>query len=87
MIPMNIKHLDIDISDVNEIRILIEELKYVSSFKLKYSFEKSFLIKDILQWLENKQINSTYLSDIHYLAIWISQQTNQIHSNKRIKLN
>jgi hypothetical protein len=81
MIPRNVKHLDLDIFDINEIRILIEQLEYLSSLKLKYSFEKSFLIKDILQWLINQRMS--YLSDIHYLAIWISKS---IQSNKRIKI-
>ena len=80
MIPMNIKHLDVDIVDVDHIKILIEQLRHLSSLKVKFSFEKSFLIKDILQWLTNRKINFTYLS------IWISQQSKEIHSNKRIKL-
>jgi hypothetical protein len=87
MIPINVKHIDIDISDINHIKILIEQLKYLSSFKFKFSFDKSIYIKDILQWLSNKRINSTYISDIHYLSIWISQQINQTNSNKRIKLS
>jgi hypothetical protein len=87
LIPVNVKHLDIDISDVNQIKILIEQLDHVSSFKFKFGFDKSMFIKSILQWLINKNINSTYISDIHYLSLWISKECNQTKSNKRIKLN
>ncbi len=61
MIPRNIKHLDIDISDINQIQILIEQLQHLSSFKFKFSFDKSLHIKDILQWLTNQKINFTYI--------------------------
>jgi len=87
MIPINVKHLDIDILDIDHIKILIEQLQHLTSFKFKFSFDKSIFIKDIIQWLSNKNINSTYISDIHYLSIWISQQSNQTNTNKRIKLS
>jgi hypothetical protein len=90
MIPINVKHLDIDILDIDHIKILIEQLQHLTSFKFKFSFDKSIFIKDIIQWLSNKNINSTYISDIHYLSIWISQQSNQIKNknskNKRRKI-
>ncbi len=87
MIPKNIKHINIDISDMNQIKILIDHLEYVSSFKFKFSFEKAIHVKDILEWLTNQTINSTYISDMHYLSIWISKQFNKTNFNKRIKLN
>ncbi|CAF1544482.1 unnamed protein product [Rotaria sp. Silwood1] len=86
MIPYNIKHLDIDIFEIDHIEILIDKLENVSSFKFKFAFDKSLYLKQILQLLDNKKINSTYISDIHYLSIWISKQFNRTNSNKRIKL-
>ncbi|CAF3783919.1 unnamed protein product [Adineta steineri] len=87
MIPNNIKHLNIDISDINQIKILIENLQHILSFKFKFSFDKSVYINEILEWLNKKSINSTYISDMHYLSVWISQQFNKTNSNKRIKLD
>lgn len=73
MISKKIKHLSIDITDLNDIQILIKQLKSLQSIQLKFSFEKSIFVKDILHWLNNENINFTSLSDIHYLSIWISQ--------------
>ncbi|CAF4558367.1 unnamed protein product, partial [Rotaria sp. Silwood2] len=86
MIPHNIKHLDIDIFDIDNIEILIDKLEHVSSFKFKFAFDKSRYLKQILELLAKKKINSTHISDIHYLSIWISKQFNQTNYNKRIKL-
>ncbi|CAM4862072.1 unnamed protein product [Rotaria socialis] len=87
IIPKTVKHLDIDIFDIDNIKSLIERLEHLSSFKFKFSFNKSPFIKNILQWLSNKKINSTYILDIHYLSIWISSKTfHQTNSNKRVKL-
>ncbi|CAF1311399.1 unnamed protein product [Rotaria sordida] len=41
MISSNIKHLDIDIFDIDHIEILIDKLENVSSFKFKFAFDKS----------------------------------------------
>ncbi|CAM4911217.1 unnamed protein product [Rotaria socialis] len=87
IIPKTVKHLDIDIFDIDNIKSPIKRLEHLSSFKFKFSFNKSPFIKNILQWLSNKKINSTYILDIHYLSIWISSKTfHQTNSNKRVKL-
>ncbi|CAF4116362.1 unnamed protein product, partial [Rotaria sp. Silwood2] len=85
-IPSNIKHVDIDIFDIDHIEIRIDKLENVLSFKFKFAFDISLYIKQVLQSLTNKRPHSTYISDIHYLSIWISRQFIRTISNKRMKL-
>ncbi|CAF1292620.1 unnamed protein product [Adineta ricciae] len=87
MIPKNIKHLNVDTSNMNEIPVLIEHLPHVSSFKFKFAFDKVIFLQKILDWLTANRINSTYISDMHYLAIWISRPVRNVQTSKRIKLN
>lgn len=87
VIPMNVKHIDIDIADINHIKTFISRLEHVSSFKFKFAFDKSRYVKDILEWLSSNGINVAHVSDIHYLSLWISKQSKPTNNNKRIKLS
>lgn len=87
MLPNNIKYISIDILMIDHIKILIEKLNFISSFKFKYSFDKSIYIKSIIEWLTNNKYNYTYILDIHYLSVWISSnKVSENKSNKKIKL-
>ena len=60
MISINIKYLSIDILEINQIEILIDQLKHLRSIQLKFSFEKSLFIRDILQLFVQRKINLGY---------------------------
>ncbi|UJR16711.1 hypothetical protein I4U23_003611 [Adineta vaga] len=85
--PKTIRHFNVDIANMNEIPIFIEQLSYLSSLKFKFSFDKFIFIQNILDWFTKKKINSTYICDMHYLAVWISKPMQKINVHKRIKLN
>jgi hypothetical protein len=90
MMPDHIKHLDIDIANINDMKVIIERLEQLTSVKFKFSFEKSIFIKEIIEWLSQKRSNSTHLKDIHCLSFWlgtkISNPRTIITNHKRMKV-
>ncbi|CAF2651238.1 unnamed protein product [Rotaria sp. Silwood2] len=40
IMPQHIKHLDIDIVNINDMKVILERLEQLSSVKIKFSFEK-----------------------------------------------
>ncbi|CAF1271955.1 unnamed protein product [Rotaria sordida] len=90
IIPQHIKHLDIDIVNINDMKVILERLEQLSSVKFKFSFEKWIFAKEILEWISQKRNNSTHLKEMHYLSLWIGKKKNilpsRMTSHKRIKL-
>jgi hypothetical protein len=69
MMPAHIRHLDIDIANINDMKVILERLEQLSSVKFKFSFEKSIFIKEIIEWLSQNRSNSSHLKDIHCLSL------------------
>lgn len=84
-IPASVKHLNVDVLDMNEIPTLITHLPHMYSFKFKFSFDKAMFVPNILAWLTAHTVNSSHVSDMHYLAIWMSKPVATRHSAKRMK--
>jgi hypothetical protein len=70
IIPDHVKHLDIYDIDLDDIKIVLERLKHLSSIAFVFFFDMPFSPTEIIGWL-SQRIHFTYLVDNSSLSIWL----------------
>ncbi len=75
IIPHYIKHLDIYDMDLNDIKILLTQLKHLSSITFVFFFDMPFSPTEIIEWL-SQRMNFTYLVDNCSLSLWLGNNIN-----------
>jgi hypothetical protein len=89
IVPHHVKHLQVPANDLDEIQVILERCKHLSSvqFNIQYSSSSN----KIVQWLAKNTINSTYRKGFRLLTVWLGRI--KIESNdttidqKRMKLS
>ena len=93
LLPFHIKHLNIPINDINQIKIVLERCQYLIAvrFELYIDFPDGDEQSKIVKWLSENTINSTYKFQDGSVVVWIGQKkivTDEVRkkTDKRIKL-
>ncbi|CAF1549709.1 unnamed protein product, partial [Rotaria sordida] len=94
LIPNHIKYLEIDISIMDDMKIILNRLDHLLSVTFRFISRKQHWPNKIIKWLSTRR-DATYSTDLYTLSIWLGkkkkkkrktceQMTNDI---KRIKTN
>ncbi|CAF3989242.1 unnamed protein product [Rotaria sordida] len=94
LIPNHIKHLEIDILIMDDMKIILNRLDHLLSVTFRFISRKQHWPNKIIKWLSTRR-DATYSTDFYTLSIWLGkkkkkkrktceQMTNDI---KRIKTN
>lgn len=87
MIPSHVRHLVIAIKTLDEIKIILERLKQLSSAKFVF-LDKSSSLR-IVKWLKQMTNGSSYRIDTCIACVWLGNKNIQPETinvgNKRIK--
>jgi hypothetical protein len=88
IVSRHIKHLEIRINDLDQIKLIFERCKNLVTIKF-YTVDASFSEK-VTNWFANNTINTTCKADDETVAVWLGKkktQSTEIRLNhKRIKL-
>ena len=89
LIPRQVKHLQVPMTHLNEIKKLLEKCNHLSSIQLNITHSR--FSDKIIQWLTENTINSTYRRGHKILSIWLGRKVYQSNefclNHKRIKVN
>ncbi len=87
IIPCQLKHLQISINTVNQIKRILEKCEKLSTIKLDTNLN---FARKIIQWFDDNTINSTCKKNYTTITVWLGkkklQGTDVRIDNKRIKL-
>jgi hypothetical protein len=75
IIPHHVKHLDLYDVDLDDIKILLERLKHLSSATFVFLIEMPFSPTEIIRWL-SQRMDFTYLVDNSSLSVWLGNNCN-----------
>ncbi|UJR19674.1 hypothetical protein I4U23_022809 [Adineta vaga] len=89
IISRQIKHLQVPVSDLNDIKVVFERCNHLSS--IQFNIRQRKFSKEIVRWIIDNATDSTYRTDPNFVKVWVGK--NKIESNelnvgsKRIKLS
>ncbi|CAF4669550.1 unnamed protein product [Rotaria socialis] len=78
LVPNHIKHLQVAIQSIDEMKLIVERLKQLSSITFNMLLDINSFLPDFLTWLMEKRNQSTYRNDTGYFSIWFNKNTAQI---------
>jgi predicted NUDIX family phosphoesterase len=89
MIPIHVRQLEVSIKNLNEVKIVLQRLKHLSS--AKFIFDETPSWSHFHEWFKINKQNMSYQTDRFSLLIWFKKnnnvQSNNVEiCNKRIKL-
>jgi hypothetical protein len=73
MIPHHIKHLEIDIGIIGDMKIILLRLEHLLSVKFRFVNQKIHWQTKIIRWLSERR-DSTYYKDLSSLHIWLGKK-------------
>jgi hypothetical protein len=89
IVPRHVKHLQILIDDVSEIKAILERCQYLSTIQLDLRYTK--ISEEVIKWFAENTIDSTCLKGYKTVAVWLGKkqiQSDEISvDHKRIKIN
>jgi hypothetical protein len=89
IIPHYIKHLQMPINGVDQIKSLLERCQHLSTLQLDVQYNKK--INEVIKWFADNTINSTCSKHYREILVWLGRE--QVQSTeisvvqKRIKLS
>lgn len=88
IISRHVKHVQVAVNNSDEAKMMLEKCNHLSS--VQFNFKYSRFSNEIVQWLEENTINSTYRSGYRSFTVWLGRkkvQSNEFSVDlKRIKL-
>ncbi len=73
LVPDHVKHLQVTIQHIDDGKLIIEQLKFLSSVTFEVFHEIKCLSPEFLTWLMKKRNKSTYRNDKMFLNIWLGK--------------
>ncbi|CAF3359582.1 unnamed protein product [Rotaria sp. Silwood1] len=87
IIPRSIKHLQISITNLDEMKNILEKLKQLSSV-IFYSVNMLYYYEDIIKWIKLKRKNSLCRKGLRCMQIWLGacsmNDDNEKNSMKKV---
>ncbi|CAF3829472.1 unnamed protein product [Rotaria magnacalcarata] len=78
LVPHHTKHLQVTIQSIDEMKLIVERLKQLSSITFDMLHDINSFLPDFLTWLMEKRNQSTYRNDNGYFSIWFEKNNAQI---------
>ncbi|CAF3550412.1 unnamed protein product [Rotaria socialis] len=72
LIPSHIQHLKITVKNVNEMKIVFDRFKYLSSITFRFSFDTSIPSAKIIESFLNIKNDLTYKNDDSSIRVWLN---------------
>lgn len=73
IIPSNVKHLQVSVKNIEDMKMIIERLKQLNSLTFEYYNRSKIVSSEFPSWLEENRRQSTYRIDVMYMSIWFDQ--------------
>ena len=73
LVPDHVKHLQVTVQHIDDIKLIIEQLKHLSSVTFEVFHDIRCLPPEFLTWLMKKRNKSTYRNDKMFLNIWLGK--------------
>jgi hypothetical protein len=88
ILPHHIKHLQIPMDDLDQLKVVVERCENLSTISIISNNEK--LCKQLIKWLAESTINTTCKESYETVAVWLGKiklrSTEANVNHKRIKL-
>jgi hypothetical protein len=79
IVPETVKHLQVSVKNIEDMKIIIERFKYLSSVIFEHLNRAKILSTEFVPWLMENRDKSTYRIDEIYLCIWFDKIMKQNH--------
>jgi len=79
IIPDYVKHLQVSVKNIDDMKRIIEQLKHLSSITFELFNRLKFLSTEFLPWLMENRNKSTCRIDDMFVSIWFDKVTTQIN--------
>lgn len=79
IVPDTVKHLQVSVKNMDDMKIIIERFKYLSSVTFEHFNRAKILSAELIPWLMENRNKSTYRIDEIYVSIWFDRIIKQIH--------
>lgn len=76
IIPDHIKHLEIDVQFMDDMKIILNRLEHLSSVIFRYLNDEEDWKTKIIEWLSERR-DSTYRTEFNALHIWLGKKKNK----------
>lgn len=73
IVPDTIKHLQVSLKNIDDMKIIIERFKYLSSAIFEHLSRAKILSTELVPWLMENRNKSTYRIDEIYVSIWFDK--------------
>ena len=84
IIPRSVKHLQISIRNIDDVKYVIEQLNQLSSVTF-YSTNISKFYEDIIKWIGLKRKNSLCRESVRSLQVWLGAPMNNDTEKSSVK--
>lgn len=78
LIPTYIQHLKITVKNVNEMKIVFDRFKYLSSITFRFSSDASIPSTKLIESFLDIKNDFTYKKDDCAIRVWLNQSTNNL---------
>ncbi|CAF0831596.1 unnamed protein product [Adineta ricciae] len=82
ILPRQLQHLDINIVDIEQIKMLLERCKNLLTLKLGVRLH---MIAGIKQWFDDNTINSMYSDGYYLVFVWLGKMNIECTKNEMVK--
>lgn len=79
IVPDYVKHLQVSTKNIDDMKIIIQRLKYLSSVTFEHFNRSKLSSSQFLPWLMENRRYSTCRIDEVYVSIWLDKQITQIN--------
>ncbi|CAF2850623.1 unnamed protein product [Rotaria sp. Silwood2] len=76
LVPDHIKHLQVSVQTTDDIKLIIEQLKHLSSVTFEVLYDTKCLSPEFVTQLMEKRNQSTYRNENMFLSIWFNNKSN-----------
>jgi hypothetical protein len=73
IVPDTVKHLQVSVKNMEDMKMIIERFKYLSSVTFEHLNRVKILSTEFVPWLMENRENSTYRIDEIYVSIWVDK--------------
>ena len=73
LVPYHIKHLQVSVKHVEDMKLIVKQLKHLLSVTFEYFRDFKFSFEEFSMWLMEKRNNSNHRYDDIFFSIWFDK--------------